>query len=49
MKSEEIYLKMDDEDKEEEMMDQRDRLAESLNINIDWAHHLIIFNNVIFL
>ena len=35
MKSEEIFLKMDDEDKEEEMMDQRDRLAESLNINID--------------
>lgn len=35
LKSEEIFQKMDDEDKEEEMMDQREKLAESLDINIE--------------
>ena len=34
-KSEEIYQNLDDEDKEEEMMDQREKLADSLDINIE--------------
>ena len=33
--SEKIYCNLDDEDKEQEMMDQRDLLADYLNLNID--------------